>query len=71
MTFDHSLELQFYRKYAWACISSYKTWIMNTSIDFATCRTGTGRCCKRVCLAFLLVHNSFSKNFAYPAYADT
>ena len=35
---------------------------MTTSDDFTTCHKGTGRCCKKVCIAFSLVHISFSKN---------
>ena len=33
--------------------STYETEIMNTSKDFTTSRTGTGRWCKKVCVAFL------------------
>ena len=53
--------------------STYKTGIMATSNDFTMrCRTGTGigKCAKKVCLAFSLVHISFSKNLVYPAYAE-
>ena len=32
------------------------------------CCTGTGRCSKKVCFAFSLVHRSFSNNFDYSAY---
>ena len=42
--------------------STYKTGIVTTLNDFATCHTGTGRCCKNVCLAFSYVHVSFPKN---------
>ena len=49
---------------------TYKTRIMITSNDFTTCLTGTGSCYKKVCLAFLLVHISFSKDLVYPAYAE-
>ena len=52
--------------------SIYETGIMTTSKDFTTCRIGTGTCCKKkVCLAFSLVHISFSKNFVYPACAES
>ena len=52
--------------------SIYETGIMTTSKDFTTCRIGTGMCCKKkVCLAFSLVHISFSKNFVYPACAES
>ena len=50
--------------------STYETGIMTTSKDFTTCHIGTGRCCKKVCLAFSLVHISFSKNLVYPAYVE-
>ena len=46
---------------------------MATSNDCTMrCRTGTGigKCAKKVCLAILLVHISFSKNLVYPAYAE-
>ena len=43
---------------------------MTTSNYFTTCRKGTGRCCKKVCLAFPLVNISFSKNFVYLAYDE-
>ena len=43
---------------------------MTTSNDFTTCCTGPGRCCKKVCFAFSLVHVSFSKNLDYPAYVE-
>ena len=49
--------------------STYKTRIMTILNDFAMCRTGTGSCCKKVCLLFSLVLISFSKNLVYPAYA--
>ena len=42
--------------------STYKNGIVTTLNDFATCRTGTGRCCKNVCIAFSYVHVSFPKN---------
>ena len=50
--------------------STYKRRIMTTSNDFAMRHKGTGRCCKNVCLAFSLVHISFSKNLVYPAYVE-
>ena len=52
--------------------STFKTGIMTTSKDFTTCLTGIGRCCKKVCSAFSLVHISFSfsKNLVYSAYAE-
>ena len=51
--------------------SAYKTAIMALSNDFTMwCHTGTGRCSKKVCVAFSLVHISFSKNFVYLAYAE-
>ena len=34
------------------------------------CCTGTGRCSKKVCFAFSLVHISFSNNYDYSVYAD-
>ena len=34
--------------------STYKTGTMTTLNDFTTCRTGTGRCFKKVCLAFFI-----------------
>ena len=44
---------------------------MGTSNEFTMqCCTGTGRCSKKVCLAFSLVHISCSKNLVYPAYAE-
>ena len=43
---------------------------MTTLNDFTTCHKGTGRCCKKVCFAFSLVHISFSKNLVYLAYAE-
>ena len=42
--------------------STYKTGIVTTLNDFATFHTGTGRCCKNVCIAFSYVHVSFPKN---------
>ena len=50
--------------------STYKPGIMDTSNDFTTRHKGTGRCCKKVCIAFSLVHISFSENLVYPAYAQ-
>ena len=44
--------------------------IMTYSNDFTACHKGTGRRCKRVCLAFSLVHISFSNNLVYLAYAE-
>ena len=41
--------------------------IMTTLNDFTTCPKGT---CKKVFLAFSLVHISFSKNLVYPVYAE-
>ena len=55
-----------------AVFSTYKTGIMTTLNDFTTCCAGTrtGWCCKKkVCFAFSLVHNSFSRNLNYSAYA--
>ena len=43
---------------------------MTTPDDFTMCRTGTGRCCKKVCVGLSLVHISFSKNLVCPAYAE-
>ena len=43
---------------------------MTTLNDFTTRCTGTGRCCKKVCFTFSLVHISFSGNLDYPAYAE-
>ena len=36
--------------------STYKPRIMATSNDFTTCHKSTGRCFKKICLAFSLVH---------------
>ena len=47
----------------------YKTRNKTTSNDF-TRLTGTGRCCKKFFLACSSEHISFSKNLAYPAYAE-
>ena len=47
--------------------ATYKTGIVTTSNDFTTFRTGTGRCCKKVCLAFSLVDIYFSENLVYSA----
>ena len=41
---------------------------MTTSNDFTTKRSG--RCCKKVCLAFSLLHIPFSKNLVYQASAE-
>ena len=49
---------------------TYETRIITTSKDFTTSCTDTGRCCKKVCLAFPLIYISFSKNLVYPAYAQ-
>ena len=49
---------------------TYETRIITTSKDFTMSCTGTGRCCKKVCLAFPLIYISFSKNLVYPAYAQ-
>ena len=49
---------------------TYETRIMATSNDFTMqcCTgTGTGRCFKKVCLAFSFL---FSKNLVYQAYAE-
>ena len=43
---------------------------MTTLDDFTMCHTGTGRCCKKVCVALSLVHIYFSKNLVCPAYAE-
>ena len=48
--------------------SMYKTGIMTTSNDF-TIQALAG-VVKKVCLAFSLVHTSFSKNLVYLAYAE-
>ena len=53
-----------YLQSADACVFNILNGIMTTSNDFTTCRTGTGRCSKNICLAFSLVHISFSKNLA-------
>ena len=50
--------------------SALKTGITTTSNDLTMCCTGTGRCCRKVCLAFALVHISISKNLVYLAYAE-
>ena len=47
--------------------STYKPRIMT---NFIGCHKGTGKCCKKVCLAFSLVNISFSKNLVYLAYAE-
>ena len=43
---------------------------MTTWNDFTTYCTGTGRCFKKICLTFALVHISFSKDIVYLAYAE-
>ena len=48
----------------------YKTRNKTTSNYFTIGYTGTGRCCKNVFLACSSEHISFSKNLAYPAYAE-
>ena len=65
-------EPQFYRKSACSCVFFFniKTRVMTTLDDFTMCHTGTGRCCKKVCVALSLVHISFSKNLVCPAYAE-
>ena len=46
----------------------YKTGIMTTSNDFII--QALAGVVKKVCLAFSLVHTSFSKNLVYLAYAE-
>ena len=74
MKLSGRLELQFYRKSACSCVFFFffniKTGVMTTPDDFTMCRTGTGRCCKKVCVGLSLVHISFSKNLVCPAYAE-
>ena len=43
---------------------------MARSNDFTMCHTGTGKCCKKICLAFSLVHIYISKSLVYPTYAE-
>ena len=64
------LEIQVYRKSACACVFNIQNRLMTTSNDSTTCRKGTGRCCKKFCLAFSLVNISFSKNCVYLAYDE-
>ena len=52
------------------CVFNIKTRIMTTSSDLTTCRKGTGKCCKTVCLAFSRVNISFSNNLDYPPHAE-
>ena len=73
MKLSGRLEPQFYMKSACSCVCFFfniKTGVMTTPDNFTMCNTGTGRCCKKVCVALSFVHISFSKNLVCPAYAE-
>ena len=73
MKLSGRLEPQFYMISACSRVCFFfniKTGVMTTPDNFTMCNTGTGRCCKKVCVALSFVHISFSKNLVCPAYAE-